>query len=307
VDREQREKPDGRILALNHKKRSLYPAYLTLPSLLIFGVFFAVPVIASFVLSFSDWNLNRFDTPKINGFANFVYLFTDKYFILSLNNTVVFALAVVILKTGFGFLGALLLVKKFPLRNIMRTIFVLPSVLSMVIIGILFISIFRMDGMINHMLRFIGLESLTIDWLGNRKTALYIAILADVWRWSGFCMAVFVAGMQGISQDYYEAARIDGANWFQVLKKVTIPLLVPAFSVNITFNLIGGLKVFEQVFVVTKGGPGYASQVLGTYLFTMFSRGLLGRSTAMGLVLFVLVLAVSQTVQYFINKAEVDY
>lgn len=204
-------------------------------------------------------------------------------------------------------MGALLLVKKFPLRNLMRTIFVLPSVLSMVIIGILFISMFRMDGMINHILEFMGLKSLTIDWLGNRKTALYIAILADVWRWSGFCMAVFVAGMQGISQDYYEAAKIDGAGWFQVLRKVTIPLLVPAFSVNITFNLIGGLKVFEQVFVVTKGGPGYASQVLGTYLFTMFSRGLLGRSTAMGLVLFVLVLAVSQTVQYFINKAEVDY
>jgi raffinose/stachyose/melibiose transport system permease protein len=292
---------------LAKKRVTLYPAYLALPSLLIFGVFFVIPVVASFVMSFTDWNLSRFTTPKINGLNNFIYLIHDEYFILSLKNTLIFAAAVVILKTGFGFIGALLLTRKFPLRNIIRTIFVLPSVLSMVIIGILFISLFRLDGMINTILKGIGLHFFVTDWIGNRNTALYVAILADVWRWSGFCMAVFVAGMQGIPADYYEAAKIDGAGWFQSLSKITIPLLVPAFSVNITFNLIGGLRVFEQVFVVTKGGPGYASQVLSTYLFTMFGSGLLGRSTAMGLVLFIMVLVISQTVQYAIKKAEVDY
>lgn len=120
-------------------------------------------------------------------------------------------------------------------------------------------------------------------------------------------MAVFVAGIQGIPRDYFEAAEIDGATKGQLRRLIILPLLIPAFSVVITFNLIGGLKVFEQIYVVTKGGPGYATQVLSTYIFKTFGQGFLGRSTAMGLILFVVVLLLSQLAQYFLSKAEVEY
>lgn len=290
----------------NKRDMNMYPFYFSIPSILIFGIFFVLPVVASFFLSFTDWHLNRFLTPGFNGLENFRYLFNDKNLILSLKNTLIFAVCTVVLKTSIGFFAALLLVKNFPLRNAVRTIFILPCVLSMVVVGILFIALFRMDGVINNLLGALGLYS-RMDWLGNRNTALYISILADVWRWSGYCMAIFVAGIQGISQDYFEAAEIDGANGRQIVRYITLPLLIPALSVNITFNLIGGLKVFEQVYVVTKGGPGYASQVLSTYIFKTFGKGQLGRSTAMGLMLFVIVLAASQITEHFLKKAEVEY
>ncbi len=119
-------------------------------------------------------------------------------------------------------------------------------------------------------------------------------------------MAIFIAGMQGIPRDYYEAATIDGAGFWQRLWSVTLPLLTPAFTIVITMNVIGSLKVFEQVYVMTGGGPGYATQVLGTYIYSAFSKGLLGRSTAMGLMLFIVVSVVSLIINGILRKREVE-
>ncbi len=119
-------------------------------------------------------------------------------------------------------------------------------------------------------------------------------------------MAIILAGLQTISHDYYEAAKIDGASSFQQFKNITIPLLIPALNIAFTFNLIGGLKVFEQVYVITAGGPGYASQVLSTYIFNAFSQGQLGRSTAMVVVLFIVIYALSSTLSSFFRSREVE-
>ncbi len=279
----------AKSLRVSKRSEALYPNYLILPALLIFVVFFVVPELLAFVLSFTDWNINRFSSPKFTGIENFIFLFKDEYFVLSLKNTLVYALASATMKVFFGFILAIAVNRTFKTGNFAKTIFYAPAVLSMIVVGIIFSALFRYDGLFNQLLEKIGLGFWVKDWIGEANTALWITILADVWRWAGFNMTVFLAGLKGIPNDYYEAARVDGASKAKTMFHITIPLLLPAFIINVTYNTIGGLKVFEQVFIITAGGPGYASQVLSTYIYQAFSAGLLGRSTAMGLVLFVLV------------------
>lgn len=287
-------------------QQTLYPGYLAVPALLIFSFFFILPVLFSALMSFTDWNINRFYTPKFIGLENFTYIFKDPKFRLSSVNTAVFAVATAFLKTVVGLGLALALNRQLKSRNLLRTLFYLPAVLSMVVVGIMMKSIFRMDGLFNQFLSLIGLGAWQMDWIANRKTAMIIVIIAEVWRWAGFNMAIFLAGLQSIPSDYYEAARIDGASSFQQLRKITLPLLISSFTVNIVFNTIGGLKVFEQVFVITGGGPGFQTQVLSTYIFNSYSSGLLGRSTAMSILLFVVVYLVATLVNRLLSKKEVD-
>jgi len=287
------------------KKRhhlQFYPAYFTFPALAIFVLFFAVPVLAGFVLSFTDWNIMRIFEPKFNGLDNFIYLFTDDNFLLAIKNTIFFAVFTCVGIIVIGFLLAFALIQKLYARNFYRTVFYMPAVLSLIVVGIMFSSVFRMDGILNRTLEAIGLASWCKDWLGDPTTAMLCIIFVQIWKWSGFSMAIFIAGLQGISREYYEAATIDGANFWQQLRGITLPLLTPSFTIVITMNLIGALKVFEQLYVMTGGGPGYATQVLGTYTYQAFSKGLLGRSTAMGLVLFVIVTCASLLVNNILRK-----
>lgn len=295
-----------RMVTMERRSGSLYPNSFTLPALAVFGIFFVLPTVAAFLLGFTDWNVDRIFQPKFNGIQNFVYLFQDGNFKLALKNTAIFAVYTTIFKVLFGLLLALAVNRPLITRNYLRTLFYMPSVLSMVVVGIMFSSIFNMDGMVNHILGFLGIKSLQLDWLGDRRTALFCTIVAEIWKWSGFGMAIFLAGLQNISNEYYEAANIDGASPFQQFRNITVPLLAPAFNITITISLIGGLKVFEQVFVLTGGGPGFASQVMSTYIFRAFSEGTYGRSTAMGLVLFVAVYVTSKIFNSILRRKEVD-
>lgn len=287
--------------------KKFYPNYFTYPAIFIFGLFFVVPVIASFVLGFTDWNIKRLYEPKFNGLDNFTYILQDDYFMLALKNTFIFAISTTILIVVFGLLLAIALNNSVEGKSFFRTIYYLPAVLSLIVIGIMFNSIFKMDsGVFNQLLSRLGLENLRNDWLGNDKTAMGCIIFMQVWKWSGFAMAIFLTGLQGISETYYEAAIIDGANKWQQFKSITLPLLAPAFTVVITMNTIGGFKVFEQVYVLTGGGPGNATQVLSTYIYKAFSKGTLGRSTAMGLLMFVLIAIIALVANGVSRKKEIE-
>ncbi len=291
---------------MDRRLKKLYPNTFAYPALSVYGIFFVLPVIAAFVLGFTDWNISRVFSPEFNGLANIIYLFQDEYFILSAKNTAIFAIITTSLKVLIGLLLSLAVNRPLFSKNYLRTIFFLPAILSMVIIGILFFAIFRMEGMLNNFLEIVGLANLQVDWMGNRYTALYCTIVAEIWKWSGFTMAIFLAGLQSIPYDYYEAARIDGVSPFKQFVHITFPLIAPAFSIAFTMNIIGGLKVFEQVYVITNGGPGFYSQVLGTYIFRTFSEGMLGRSTAMGMLLFVGVFAFSALFNSLLRRREVE-
>lgn len=290
---------------MNQKK--FYPNYFTYPAIILFFIFYCIPIIASFVMSFTNWNIKRISSPKFTGLKNFVRLFEDDYFLLALKNTVLFAVATTIGIVVLGLLLALLLNAAIKGKAFFRTVFYLPAVLSLIVIGIMFKAVFKLDGgILNQILNAIGLSSLTKDWLGNGTTAMWSIIFVQIWKWSGFAMAIYLAGLQGISADYYEAATIDGATAWQRFRKITLPLLAPAFTVVITMNTIGGFKVFEQVYVMTNGGPGNATQVLNTYIYKEFSKGTLGRSSAASLLLFLLIAVIAVVVNKGLTSREVE-
>lgn len=289
------------------KEKKFYPNYFTYPAIIVFTIFYCFPIIASFIMSFTNWNIKRISEPKFVAFKNFARLLNDDYFLLALKNTVLFAVVTTLGIVILGLLLALLLNSAIKGKTFLRTCFYLPAVLSLIVVGIMFKAVFKLDGgILNQILTTIGLESLTRDWLGDGKTAMWSIIFVQIWKWSGFAMTIYLAGLQGISKDYYEAATIDGAGTWDKFKNITLPLLAPAFTVVITMNTIGGFKVFEQVYVMTNGGPGNATQVLNTYIYKEFSKGTLGRSSAAGLLLFLMISVIAVLVNRALTKREVE-
>lgn len=288
-------------------KKKFYPNYFTFPAVGLFTIFYVLPIIAGFIMSFTDWHIKRLYKPKFIGLKNFAYLFSDKNFLLAMKNTFLFAVTTTIGIVVLGLLLAMLLNSALKGKAFFRTVFYLPAVLSLIVIGIMFRSVFKMDGgILNQILLALHLDNLAIDWLGNGKVALWCIIFMQIWKWSGFAMAIYLAGLQGISDDYYEAATIDGATKWQQFKSITLPLMAPAFTVVVTMNTIGGFKVFEQVYVMTGGGPGMATQVMSTYIYKEFAKGSLGRSTAMGLVLFLLISVIAVIINKVMTNREVQ-
>ncbi|MBQ7840804.1 MAG: sugar ABC transporter permease [Lachnospiraceae bacterium] len=255
-------------------------------------------------MSFTDWNMNRFMEPVFNGFENFQKLFNDEVFVRSIGNTFLFAVTTTIGKIVLGLALALLLVKPVKGNNIFRTIFYMPCVLSTVVVGILFNAILGRDGLLNEFTAVLGIKP--IDWLGSYSTAMLWIILMEIWMWGGFCMFIFISGLQSIPQEYYECAEIEGASKTAKFFKITLPLLMPSFTVVMTLNITGGLKVFDMVYILTNGGPGFDTQVLNTYTYRSFSMGFLGQSCASAVILSVIIVLVTFTVNNFLKKREVE-
>lgn len=297
------------------KKRRIvyYPYQLMLPALLLYTVFYILPLLIGFALSFTNWNIENLSFQgaflstqglKWKGLDNYISIFKDRHFVTALKNTIAFACVTTCVKLVTGLILALALNRNMKTQRYLRTIFYIPAVLSYIVVGVLFSSILRTDGLLNSALHMITGWNISHDWLGDTKTALGCIMAVEVWKWSGYVMTVFLAGLQGISQEYYEAARIDGASKRQVFQSITLPLLLPSFTVNITMCIIGGFKVFDQVFVMTNGGPGFATQVLNTMIYQAFSEGRLAKSSAMGIVLFVFIAAISVSVSNILHRKE---
>ncbi len=280
--------------------------WLGIPAGLIYTVFFIVPIITAFFYSFTDWNMDRMGDAKFIGLRNIVNLFQDEVFLRSLWNTLLFAFSTTVLKTVVGLLLALLVVQKFKGNSIFRTLFYLPCVLSCMIVGLLFTGVLKQDGLINNFFIAIGHGDLARDWLGSYGTAIFWIIIIEVWMWAGFTMFLFISGLQSISREYYESAQIDGASSWHQFKKITLPLLAPSFTVVVTLNITGGLKVFDLVYSLTGGGPGFDTQVLSTYTYRAFGMGLLGKSSASALILSVFIVGVTFLLNKFLRSREVD-
>lgn len=287
-------------------KKSLYPLWALIPALVIYTVFSVIPILISFVFSFTNWNIERLYEPVFIGLANYGELLKDPVFIRSIANTFIFAVLTTILKTTLGFLLALALVKKVAARGILRTIYYAPCVISITVVGVLFKSILANRGLLNNALMLVGLERFATDWLGSYGTALGSVILVETWMWAGFNMFIFISGLQAIPMDYYESATLDGASAFEKFRHITLPLIVPSLTVVVTLSIAGGLKVFDIIYVITNGGPGFDTQVLSTYTYQSFSLGFLGESTAGSIILAVIVVLISFTMNRYFTKKEVE-
>ena len=292
---------------INSRKQTGYPNWFLLPVILIFGYLFVIPTLTSFYYSLTDWNINRRVITFV-GFENFRELFQDIKFRATLSNTLIYSFSVTFTRNFFGlFLAILLNNSKLKGRNIFRTVIFLPFVISPVVIGYLFTAIYDpAGGILNQALRALGLGFAARDWLNDPSIALFSTIMTDVWRTTGFSMVVYLAGLQAIPDDLYESAEIDGANGFWRLTNVTLPLLAPSITINVVLALIGTMKVFVMILVLTNGGPGYATEVMNTYIMSMFSLGLYGAGTAANIILSLLIIIIGLPVLLFLKNREVE-
>ncbi|MDR6726373.1 raffinose/stachyose/melibiose transport system permease protein [Paenibacillus amylolyticus] len=286
------------------RTKNLYSYYMIFPALIIYSIFFVVPAIAGFYYSFTDWRLDRLELTFI-GWDNFKKIFSDKTLILALQNTAIFAIVTVVGKNVIGLLLAVGLNMRLRTKNLLRAIFYSPSILSILVISILFTPMLRTEGTINQLLEAVGLHSLTQAWLTNPSIVIWTIAIVSIWQSAGFQMAIYLAGLQSISQEYYEAAKIDGASSWRSFFKITLPLLLPAININLMLTLIGGLKVFSEVYVMTGGGPGNASQVVGTIILRSFGEGNWGLGTAVNTLLFVVVTIIAIPLLIFMRRKEV--
>lgn len=283
----------------------LYSYWLVIPALLLYCVFFIFPMLAGFFYSFTDWSPVK-NTLSFNGWENFRYIFRNDVTRLAIKNTLIYAVVVVIFKNLFGLLLAVALNTGLKTRNVLRAVYYAPAIVSTIVIGLVFIPILHPNGLLNQMLTRIGLEALTQYWLVDRKIVILTIAAVSIWQWSGYHMAIYLAGLQGISGEYFEAAKIDGANAFQRFRHITIPLMAASININVILSLIGGIRVFSEVYALTNGGPGNASQVLSTYILVLFGEGRWGLGTAMNTVLFLFVALVSIPLLYKMRKQEVE-
>lgn len=287
-------------------ERSKYPLYFSFPALAVFLTFFITPTIIGFYYSFTDWNINA-DSIKFIGWDNYATLFAEPRLKTALINTMIFAAAVTVLQNVCGLGLALILNEALVLRNVLRMIFFLPYVIAPIVIGYIFRAIYHPEhGIVNVLLNNVGLGFLAQDWLNDPKFALMSIIATDIWRVAGFSMVVYLAGLQFIPKDLTESASIDGAHYWSRFRHIVFPLLAPAFTVNVLLSMIGSMKVFEMVMVLTEGGPGYTTEVFYTYIRSMFSSGEMGYATAVNMVLFVLVTVIGVPVLMAMKKREVE-
>jgi raffinose/stachyose/melibiose transport system permease protein len=270
-------------------KNKIYPFYFSAGAIILYSLFMVIPGLLGFYLSFTDWS--RYSS-EINfiGFENFALIFSKQNYWHSIRNTLIFTVVTIALKTVIALMLALLLtkgVKRF--ANFHRIVIYLPAIIPMIVVGIVFRSVLHpATGVLNEFLKSVGLDFLTQQWLTNPDIALYSVIGVDTWKGIGYIMVIMIAGLQMIPAEYYEAARIDGANGWDELWKITLPLLMPTLTVTTVLNLLYGLKVFDAVYVLTNGGPGYATETVYTMVFKEFSKGRYGVSTALSTLLFVI-------------------
>ena len=290
------------------KKKSNYSNWMMLPAILIFTVFFIIPNISGFYLAFTDWNVHFMDDIRFIGIDNFTRLFSEDSFWRSLINTLYFAFVTVIMKNIIGFIMALLVSKASKFNVYLRTVMFMPVMISSMVISIIFVSIYNPNtGLLNTFLRTIGLGALAKGWLVDAHYAMSSIAAMEIWQWSGFNMVIFVAGLQSIPQDYFQAASIDGATWLQKLRFITIPLLIQSFTMTFVFSIISGFKVFAQVYGTTNGGPADSTQVMATFLFRSFSHGEYGYSAAVGMIFMIVITLFSALFLIGLRRKEIEY
>ena len=291
------------------KKKKIYPWWFLVIPLLFYICFFLAPSLLGVGYSFTDWSSrSAIDGTHFVGLKNYIEIFTsDTDYAAGILHTLMFTVVYNILKLIPALLLAVMLQEGLRGKGIYRTILYLPSILPFVIIGIVFKSIFNFDhGLLNNVLEALNLEFLQQKWLSDLDVVWKSIFGVDAWRGIGYCMTIFLAGLQTIPKSLYEAAKIDGANFWQRLRYITLPMLSGAVMINLVFGITYGLKVFDIVYVLTNGGPGHATEVLTTYSFQLYSTGNYGMSTALNAILLLITAVIGIAVVRIMSKREVQ-
>ncbi|HOE35344.1 MAG: sugar ABC transporter permease [Chloroflexi bacterium] len=277
-----------------------------LPGFLIYLGFTFYPILETVRTSFYEWNGFSARRDWI-GLQNYRVMFYDAQFTNAFLHNLIFILFFCVLPVLLGLLLASLLTRKtLPGMTFFRTVLFLPQVISMVVVGVIWRWIFNPQfGPLNILLKAVGLGSLTRAWLGDFALALPAVGSVGTWVQYGFCMILFLAGMQHISEEYYEASSLDGANAFQQFLHITIPGLRAEIGVALVTTIIAALRVFDLVYVTTRGGPGNATLVVGFLIYrSAFQQNRIGYASAVATVLMIIILAISLLIRRLQNGNE---
>jgi raffinose/stachyose/melibiose transport system permease protein len=284
--------------------KKAYPLWMTILPFGIYVIFLVLPSTAGFTLAFTNWSPYA-EHLRFTGFESFTAMFTEKIYGLALANTLIFALATTFGKAFLGLALALALNTAIRSRNLLRTVYFYPAVLSPLVVGLLFAAIFDAKaGLANQLLAGIGLPP--VSWLGGRSSALFVFAFGEIWRSTGYAMVIFLAALQGIPAEFYEAAMIDGASAWPRFRGITLPFLMPAVNLVLLTSLLFGLKIFDLVYILTGGGPGYQTETISTLILNQYGQDMYAQSTATNLVFTLLLVAFAFAFQAYQRATEFE-
>lgn len=295
-----------RVSIMKYQKKSFITRIIfVFPALFLFSIFALYPFLSSIVYSFTSWDgVNK---GVFIGLDNYSRLFSDPDYYNGIKNTLVFCFFSVIIGNTCAILLALLLNRKMPGRGALRTIFYMPVVMSLMVVSLIWSIILNYDGAFNFLLNAIGLSDSITDWLGDYKTSIWAMNIILQWLSIGSGVVYYLAGLNSIPDEIYEASDIDGAKGWIRFTRITLPLLMPAITIVTFLALAGSLKLFDLPYILTGGGGG-ATTTMAMHVYTSaFVSNNFGYATAAGIVLFVFVCIVSLFQVTFTRKREVEY
>lgn len=275
-----------------------------LPALLLFCVFIFYPFVIGLKISFTNWDGYSQAFAWI-GLENYKRMLEDPNILTVVKNTLIYGVGSTLFQNAIGLLYALLLNQSIKTRGITRTIVYLPVIISPLNMGYIWYFFFQFNGgALNDIVLLFQDEPLNL--LGNPKVNIWIITFVNTFQYLGIAMVIYLAGLQSIPKDYYEAADLDGASMFARFRHITLPLLMPSITINIVLNLIGGLKLFDVIVALTNGGPGYASQSLSTMMYKIyFASQDAGYAASLGNLMFFMISVISITALVYLRRKEI--
>ncbi|MGG1220753.1 sugar ABC transporter permease [Priestia endophytica] len=276
-----------------------------LPALVIVCFFIVYPFLNGIRISFTNWN-GFSQIYSYIGFDQYKRMLFDPNTWLIVKNTLLYGVGSTILQNIIGLIYALLLNQSIRIKSIARTIIYLPVIISPLIMGYIWYFFFSYQGgALNDVLQVLGFDK--INALGNPDVNTWLIVFVNTYQFVGIAMIIYLAGLQSISKDYYEAAQIDGATPFQQFKNITLPLLIPSVTINMVLNIIGGLKLFDVIISLTNGGPGNASQSMSTFMYSLyFDKQDAGYAATQGVLMAVIILILSLAALLYFRSKEVE-
>ncbi|MFD1362148.1 carbohydrate ABC transporter permease [Lentibacillus salinarum] len=283
-------------------RQKLTPYLFLIPGSIILGAFIFYPMIQAIWLSLTEYNMIQ--DAEFIGFENYEALFKDDLFWQTLMNTFIYLIGVVPALVILPIFLAVLVNQKIKGIGFFRSAFFVPVVTSLVVAGIAWDWVYKEHGLLNYALELAGIISEPVGWLTSTSTALLAVMVVTVWKGLGYYMIIYLAGLQSIPSDLYEAARIDGANWWQQITRITIPMLMPFILLVSIMSSISAMKVFEEIYVMTGGGPLHSSETLVFFIYNeAFANLNMGYASASGVILFLLTLVLSIINIKFMGKS----
>jgi raffinose/stachyose/melibiose transport system permease protein len=283
-------------------KSKIYNSWFLTPLLLIYVVIFILPTIISFFFALTVWTLTDF---RFVGLYNFRTFFSEYSMRIGIKNTILYAVLTCGFKAVLALGIAMLLTSPMKTKHIIRSLVFFPNIVSTIAIGLTFSSFMHPTrGLFNTLLANFGIMG--PDWLGDIHLALYSVIFTDVWKGVSVATVIYIAGLQAIPETYYEAASIDGAGGFQRFRHITLPLVRSSINTVIILALIGGLRTFDLIWSMTRGGPGFATDTLASIIYKQYANGFYGLSTAGNVVMFGLIAIIAFPLYRFLISREVD-